>query len=256
MTLQPGCRFAAAPRFHLPRDWSGRFLVGAGVGEADGRFSPLGPWRPPTPAELALLREPAAEPSSEGLEERVSLFQLPRHLHSEWWEVLDRAVGWGDRRLPGLDGFVGRVGAFLAFKGLPLPERARCDVVVSRPGQRSVLWDAPADRPAGEACPPRRWGAINLGDEDTSLALINLPPRQQEAELRRRFPDPPAGATVGELAGRFLRCCADYPPLRLILGPGEGCRLPEAGLILDGCPEDKQEPDVLLWVSLPAHPAT
>jgi hypothetical protein len=67
--------------------------------------------------------------------------------------------------------------------------------------------------------------------------------------IKRRFPDQPAPAVVGELAGCFLRSCSDYAPLRLFLGPGEGFRLPRGGLILDGYPEGKREPDVLLSIT-------
>jgi hypothetical protein len=35
----------------------------------------------------------------------------------------------------------------------------------------------------------------------------------------------------------------------LRLGPGEGFRLPEGGLILDGDATDKHEPDILLLIS-------
>jgi hypothetical protein len=54
---------------------------------------------------------------------------------------------------------------------------------------------------------------------------------------------------VGEFVGRFLRAWSDYPPVRLMLRPGEGYRLPPGGLILDGCLEGKQEPDVVLLIS-------
>ena len=37
--------------------------------------------------------------------------------------------------------------------------------------------------------------------------------------------------------------------MRLILGPGEGYRLPRGGLILGGYLGDKQEPDLLLLIS-------
>jgi hypothetical protein len=77
-----------------------------------------------------------------------------------------------------------------------------------------------------------------------------------DGELRRRFPDQPSPAAVGELVGRFLRCCSDYPPVRLILGPGEGYRLPQGGLILDGYREGKQEPDVLLLISHEGPPSS
>jgi hypothetical protein len=158
---------------------------------------------------------------------------------------------------------VSQVVDFLAFKSLPVPEGARCDVVVSNPGQPFVTWGPEANHPIGLRCNlaaeapwpevdglrwPGLWGAINLGDEETSIVMINLACRQLDAELHRRFPDQPSSAAVGKLVGQFLRFCSDYPPVRLLLGPGEGYRLPRGGLILDGCLKNKQEPDVLLMI--------
>jgi hypothetical protein len=245
MMLQPGCRFAVAPHFHVPADWPRRLLVGAGVEEADGRFLPRQSWRPPTPGELALLVQEADRPEPSGEPEAcVCLFQLPQHLRSEWWQLLDQgAGGLTDGRLPGFEAFADRVGEFLAFKGLPVPEDARCEVVVSNPGLRSLGPGVQARRGS------RLWGGINLGDEETAVVLINLLSRQLDAELRRPHPDQPAPAAVGGLAERFLRSCSDYPPVRLTLGPGEGYRLPRGGLILGADLEGKQEPDVMLWIS-------
>jgi hypothetical protein len=199
---------------------------------------------------------------SEELESCVGLFQLPEHLRSEWWKLLEQAAeALEDGRLPGFETFVRQVVEFLAFKDLPVPEGACCEVVVSNPGQRSVHGGPETNRPVGLRCHlapwplaegprgPRLWGGINLGDEETSVVLINLPCRQLTAELHRRFPDQPSPAAVGELVGCFLRSCSDYPPVRLILGPGEGYRLPRGGLILDGYVGDKHEPDVLLLLS-------
>jgi hypothetical protein len=112
-----------------------------------------------------------------------------------------------------------------------------------------VVHHSGLDEPRPSGSGPRLWGRINLGDEETSLVLINLPCRQLDVELRRLSPYQPASATVGELAGQFLRSCADYPPVRLILGPGEGCRLPPDGLILGSYLGGKQEPDVMLFIS-------
>jgi hypothetical protein len=266
MILQAGCQFVVAPHFHLPADWPRRLLVGAGVEEADGCFFPQHSWRPLTPDELPLLVRASDGPTPpEELEGCVCLFQLPRHLRSEWWNLLEQAAEvLGDGRLPGFEAFVNQVGEFLAFKNLPLPVGAHCDVVVSNPAQRFDHGGPEMNRPVGLLCNlaswvpwpweeeqrwPRLWGGINLGDEETSLVLINLPCRQLDAELRRRSPDQPAPTAVGELAGQFLRACSDYPPLRLILGPGDGYRLPRGGLILDGYLGAKQEPDVLLLIS-------
>ena len=248
MILQPGCRFVVAPHFHLPAEWARRLRVGTGVAEADGCFFPHSSWRPPTPDELPLLVRASDGPTtSEELEASVCLFRLPGHLHSEWWKLLEQAAEvLGDGPLAGFESFAGRVGEFLAFKGLPIPEGARCDVVVSKPGQWSSLGTL---SPFAERKATRLWGGINLGDEETSVVLINLFCWQLERELRRRFPDQPSPAAVGELVGHFLRSCSDYPPVRLLLGPGEGYRLPQGGLILDGYGGDKQEPDVLLLIS-------
>jgi hypothetical protein len=262
MNLQPGCRFAVAPHFHLAVDWPRRLIVGTGVEEAGG-FFPRGPWRPPTDDELTHLvgcadSTPAGE--SAGV---VELFRLPEHLRAEWWRLLERAAG-ASGSLPGFDEFVARVAEFLAFKNLPVPEGASCDAVVTRPGQRSVRCDAQTGQPLGMcsslhprtpwpvpqgARGPRLWGGINLGDEATSLVLLNLPCRQMEAELRRRTPEQPPAATVGELTEQFLRACPEYPPVRLVLEPGEGYHLTASGLIVDGYAEDKQEPDMLLLVT-------
>jgi hypothetical protein len=96
---------------------------------------------------------------------------------------------------------------------------------------------------------PRLWGAINLGTEDISLVFVNLHLRQLEAELRRKLSDQSAPSTIGELVVQFLRSFSDYPAVRLILRPGEGCRLPSSGLILDEYGADEQGPDVLMCIS-------
>src|SRR5262249_40066161 len=150
--------------------------------------------------------------------------------------LLEQAAGvLGNAPLPGFESFAGRVGEFLAFKGLPLPEGARCDVVVSQPGQWSVPWGPVPNRLEGLLCNLApwaawseaeelrcrgAWGGINLGDEEPSVVVINLSCQQLDAELRRRFPDQPARAAAGELVRQFLRSCSDYPPVRLTLGPG------------------------------------
>jgi hypothetical protein len=266
MILQPGCRFVVAPHFHLPADWARRLLVGAGINEVDGSFFAHPSWRPPTAEELAVLVEPGAEATpAVDLETCVCLFHLAGHIQSGWWHLLEQAAGvLADGRIPGFETFVSQVVDFLAFKNLAVPEGARCDVVVSNSGGNSFSARPEVDRPVGLHCTlapwtpwpgaedfgcQRLWGVINLGEEPTSVVLINLPCRHLDAELRRLYPDQPLPATVGGLVGQFLRCRSDYASLRLILGPGEGCRLPRGGLILDSYLGDKQEPDVLLLIS-------
>ena len=265
MTFQPGCRFIVAPHFHLLADWPGRLLVGAGVQEVDGCFFPHPSWRPPTTDELAVLLGAAdGAVSPEELEASICLFQLPAHLGSQWWQLLEQsAERLGDGQLLGFEAFVGQVVEFLAFKDLPVPAGARCAVVVNQPGPMPLNWGPESRQPAGLGCHlaagapwpaeelrwPRLWGAINLGTEETSVVLINLLCRQLEAELRRRLPDQYVPSAVDELVKQFLQSCSDYPTVQMILRPGEGLRLPADSLILNGYAADKQGPDVLMLIS-------
>jgi hypothetical protein len=237
--------------------------VGAGVREADGRFFPRGPWRPLTTDEMALLVS-GPEDSPEKDAEAGCLFQLPGHLRTAWWDLLDRSVKAGNTELPGFDDFTQQVAEFLQFKQMDVPPSLQMEAVVTAPGRCSMRSDpetgAPAGlgpslapwaacAPAGAGVPPRLWGVVNLGDEDSRLVLIAAPLQGLAAELALRHPDRPLPATVGELVGVFLREFPDCPVIRFRLGPGEGFRLPAGGLILDGDTTDKQEPDVLLLIS-------
>jgi hypothetical protein len=266
MTLQAGYWFAVAPHCHVPVEWPSRLLLGPGVVEAGGRFFPIPSWRPPTPDELALLL-PASDGalSSQDAEASVCLFQLPVHLQAAWWNLVEQAVEvLGGGRLPGFEAFVSRVLEFLVFKDLAAPAGARCSVVVNQPRQQSANAEPGAPGPAGlrsslaaetpwlvdhELGWTGLWGAINLGDEDVSIVLINLRYGQIDAELRRRLPEQASPASAGDLVTRFLRLCPDYPTIRLILKPGEGYRLPRRGLILDGYSRDKHEAEMLLMIS-------
>jgi hypothetical protein len=270
MILPSGCRFVVAPRFRLLTDLSARLSVGSAEAVGDRFFSGHA-WRPPTPDELSLLVGTADEATpAEELTANLCLFRLPDHLRAELWTRLEQAAeALGDANLPGFAAFASGVGEFLAFKGLPLPADARCGLLVSDPGQESVRRDPVTNLPAGltcnlapavpwlranEPCWPRLWGEINLGDEETSIALIQLPCGELDAELRRRFPERSSPEQVGELVRSFLRDCADCSTIRLLLGPGEGCRLPRGGLISDGYLVGKQEPDLRLSIVCGAPP--
>jgi hypothetical protein len=203
MNAGPDCRFAIASRFHVPPDWSRRLALGA-------------PWRTPTEAERAGLVRAAAV-AANGPNEDVLLFGLPRHLLAEWQELLERAATSAAGALDGFDAYAGRVGAFLAFKGLPVPAEATCEVLASASGQESVSWD-------GANASARLWGGVNLGDEAAAVVFADLPHQ-------------------------------DAPPVRLLLGPGEGFRLPERGPLVRGCTLNMQEPSLLLLIRRAVGPA-
>jgi hypothetical protein len=258
MTLRPGCRVIVAPSFHLPIDWDGRILLGAGTEREGDGFLPRPDWRPPDDRERDLLVPDPLLPQD--LSRCLCLFQVPRHLQAAWGRLLEQAEQTGVAHLDGFDTFVADIAAFLAFKGLPVPDGAVFDLLVSTPGLLSVPWageraglafNLPAETPYPPAQATHRtglWGGLNLGDEATSLLFINLPARDLFAELGCGSPDSPPARTLAELAERFFTLRPDYAPVRLRILPGEGFRLPGGGLLVDRCTLDKHEPDVVLMV--------
>jgi hypothetical protein len=206
--LEAGCRFCDAPRFHPAVEWADRLRLNCGVVRAGDHLVPEGTWRPPTEAELALLLAPG-EAGDGAWEQHVCVFAVPEHLRSSWW---DRVAAAGDGP-PDLAPFARAFSDFAQFKKMPLPARCSFDLVVTPPG-----------RPA--ATGPFVAG-VNLGDERTSLILLNRPP------TLRFFVDFPR-----------------YPLVRLDLGPGEGVRLPPDGVVLERCPSDK---DVDVWLAIRAE---
>jgi hypothetical protein len=287
MNLLPGYRLAVAPKFHLDTNWMVRLGISTGVENLDGKFFPRGPWRALTPEERERVVGPRSEQQGElvvlgrtpELErnptpDAIFLFRIPEHLHRAWWALLDASAATGGP-LTGFDEFAAQVSAFLSFKGLDPSGPTQMEALVTAPGERSIRRDPDTGRPSGlgstlapwTAWPrqlaraPRLHAVVNLGDEPSSVVVINLPPTELAAELERRDSGEPhpsglaegtSPTTVGELVERFLRVCSDYPTIRVQLGSAEGCSLPAGGLILDGDPTGKSEPDVLLLISAEA----
>src|SRR5262249_28185872 len=179
-----------------------------------------------------------------------------------WWDLAVRQGNPAGIDAEGFGAFLRGVIDFCRFKGLPLLPTCAFDVVVTAPGRASTRVDAAAGCMAGlafdlpptcsvppaEGTTPRPLGAVNLGDEATSLVLLNLP----AARLQDRLRTAPGAAgvcpTLGELARRFLTSFPAYPLVRVLLRPGDGYWLPAGGVVIDGYTMDKQEPDVLLLV--------
>jgi hypothetical protein len=222
------------------------------VEQNEGGFIPRPPWRPPTTAELDTLlgppTGPAAPPDPDSC---VCLFELPRHLQAAWWHLLEQAAPvLAEGRVPGVESFVRQVAEFLAFKDLPLPAGARCDVVVCKPGQPAVPWVPPVLSSETEEIDQQGpWGGINLGTEQTSVVLVPPPYGPSAAEQRHHSLNRTSRADVGQLVGESLGACPDCPTVRVLLEPGEGYRLPPTGVTVLGHWGPMQEPDVRLVIS-------
>jgi hypothetical protein len=259
--LEPGLAVTVAPRFHLPGAWPERLRVNSGVEARDGRFFPRGDWRPPAPEELALLAGGDGAPASaDGFRaEALSLFHVPEHLRRRWWDLAARQANPAGIDAAEFEAFLRAVVDFCRFKGLPLPRTCAFDVVVTAPGRASTRVDAAAgclaglafDLPPTEGTAPRPLGAVNLGDEATSLVFLNLPAARLQDKLHAAPGSPGDYPTPGELARRFLSSFPAYPLVRVLLAPGDGYWLPAGGIVADGYTVDKQEPDVLLLIRQP-----
>ena len=263
MHLERGFALTIAPRFHLPGAWPDRLRINGGVEAPDGYFFPRADWRVPAPEELALLTGDDGAPAApDGLRrEALSLFRLPEHLRRRWWDLAARQDNPAAIEVAAFQSFLRDVVAFCRFKGLPLLPTCAFDVVVTAPGRASTRVDTAAGCLAGLAfdlpptCSvppaegtPRPLGAVNLGDEATSLVFLNLPAARLQDRLRTAPGAPGACPTLGELAQRFLTSFPAYPLVRVLLRPGDGYWLPAGGVVTDGYTMDKQEPDVLLLV--------
>jgi hypothetical protein len=261
MHLEPGFALTVAPRFHLPGAWADRLRVNSGVEARREHFFPCADWRQPAPEELALLANGDGAPDG-FRREALSLFHVPGHLRRRWWDLAARQGNPAGIDAEGFGAFLREVADFCRFKGLPLLPACAFDVVVTAPGRASTRVDAAAGCLAGlafdlpPACPvppaegaaPRLLGAVNLGDEATSLVLLNLPAARLQDRVQSAAGAPGVCPTLGELARRFLTSFPAYPLVRVLLRPGDGYWLPAGGVISDGYTVDKQEPDVLVAV--------
>jgi hypothetical protein len=234
-TLSPGAQFLVAPHFPPVTDWSHRLRLSAGVTVTGDCAFPREPWREPREDELPfLVRDPSLPLTQADLDASVALLTLPGHLMTSWWQLLAQATSL-DAGLPGFDVFLRRVCEFLAFKKLLPPTGLGGELVACPPGRPSLRTMPDTNEPAGlgwSATPPGLWGLCNLGAETAQVTFFN-----------RAIGDPVRAADL-------LASAPEAPLIGLRLEPGEGCRLPPAGLLLDASTVGKDTPD--LWLLLHA----
>lgn len=189
MELQAGLRFGLGPRFHSDWPWIDRLRLNGGVSCEKGERVPLPNWRLPTPMELELL---LAGHGAGRWERDCCLWRLPEHLRQLWWKRAAEELLTASDQLSGYETFLHEVTAFARFKRMPLRPACRFDLLARPPGQPTSLSQE------GESA--RLIALVNLGDETSAVVLWNRPVRQEEA---------------------------NYPLVKVLLQPGEGCWLPE-----------------------------
>lgn len=222
MTLRPGCQLLAAPAFPPVADWADRLRLSAGVTISGSAALPRGPWREPTPDELALLvRDPALPLYQADLDAAVALWPLTHRLLTLGWQSLEATLATGPG--PEFAAFLREVCDFLAFKNLLPPGGLSAEVVAVPPGRPSLGTDPATGGPAGLGWTEGLWGVVHLGDAPAELVFVNAPV-DLDAE-------------------------PDYPVVALTLRPGDGVRLPRTSILFDAPTGD----DPGLWLLL--HPA-
>lgn len=221
--LEPGLRVVNAPRFHIERSLSDRLCVNSGVMVEADRIVPRDDWRPLSRDEAALV---IGVDGDDGL----AIFNISERLRAEWWTLADSSAG------PALENtafqqYAGTVLDYLHFKQLRLPSTCAVEAVIHAPGQRST-WPGQAGLTA-ERLGRNERAIVNLGDEESFLAFLNL------GQPRLGFP-------LRERARDFLTEHPEYPIIRLSIWPGEGCWLPDRPMIFDQDTRCRKEIDVQL----------
>jgi hypothetical protein len=236
-SLEPGIRVVNAPHFHNTCAWSDRLRLNSGVELAGDGVLPRDDWRPPSPAELALLT--AADVNQD---DALALFSIPDRLHARWWSIAATQPAAAESGWPAFQEFAREVIEYLQFKRLPLPPACVCEVVVNAPGQS---WMPP--RGGGVTAGSLLnavLGCINLSDEESALVFLNRAEPQKSAGL--------ASATGADSlpspAKALVAASGDYPLTRIALRPGEGYWLPHCQVVAGSDTRGRNEIDVQLVI--------
>jgi hypothetical protein len=235
--LESGILIGHAPRFHLARSWNERLQVNSGVIVDSDRLWPRDDWRNPSVDELRLLT------TADEAAPAVRLFNIPPKIRDRWWQfAAGESASPPGRAAPTFEQIAGEVIEFLQFKRLPLPAASTLEVVVNAPGQ-------PSTRPnlgglTAEPTWPGMIGGINLGDQESSLILLNL----GEAHLRSSDSGISRADRFHDRVRAFLTTHDGYPLLRVRLLPCEGYWLPAGTVAFDGDTRGQTEIDVQLII--------
>lgn len=230
--LAPGFGVRAWRHYFGRFDPAARLRLHPGARATARGIEVLGPPRPATPEELALL-----DGLPRGERPALEVFTTPALLRDHFGALdPDEIPAPGEPPSPRWLAFGADVAAFLAHVQAPLATPYGLLLDVRDPEQPPPLL-------AGGSCrtlllrPPEgaeaagRAAHVNLGDVPAPLVFWNVPLPEMLAMLRGEGveppPDPPA------LVTRFVERFPGCPPVRLLLAPGEGVFVPYPWLAHD-----------------------
>lgn len=245
---EPVYRLAVAPRFSISPAWQERLSCCEGVlfDAETGAARPRGDWVAVDESTLAALVDADVTRAPELPPTHLGLVQVPERLRRAWWTSAEQAGG-----APGaaVDAVLTDIAEFLRFKRLPFPGRAFLEVVVSAPGHDAPTGLGFGERQASTDAPGRLpLGLVNLGDEESFLALLTLPAQTLSTRLVAAGVRDADILAPQPLARRYLTTFPAARILRIRLEPGEGLWLSPFGVIHGGWTEGKTDVEVILRV--------
>jgi hypothetical protein len=252
------------PRFSSGTLDAAKIEANSGVIVKDGSLWPKGDWRPLSEYEAEIL---GLAPKSTGgnfkkdsseTSDPLWIFGIPLHLLQQWRRISRQ---FGEDIAAGSfleDGqyrrFVYQVVDFFRFKGVPLPNKCKFEIVSNLSESRVAIGVLAAEASGSSAAVQvplvlsrEVHVAVNLSAEPSSLIFINLSIAQMESTLGESS----AATRLGERssAERFFLRFPEYPCFRIILPPKGGYVSGGLAIVHARCSISRTHSDLCLCIS-------
>ena len=242
MELERGIRISVLPRFRPTLLTRVELYLNSGVERSGSGFTARDDWRPLDKEELRMLIVSEAD-APEDRSERIELLEIPGHLHQQWRATAPELATRSSRPSREYQRLVASLASFFCFKKVHV-ENCSLTIRAAEFPHGSVF--ASLGSPPGLKTGPVEESpllAVNLGEEPTSLIILNLSIRRLRELVASRgmtqdLPD--------RITQQFMALFPKYPLVRLVLPARHGVRFFPAAVVHSGYAEKKNELDVLL----------